>query len=67
MVLNNRNFKASLIVIDIKEYDVILGMDWQAQQAALIDCKKNRILIEIPEDAVQGTRDGEPKFFISTV
>ncbi len=33
----------SLIVIPLKEYDVILGMDWLTEYRALIDCEKRQV------------------------
>ncbi|KAL0420226.1 UNVERIFIED_CONTAM: Retrovirus-related Pol polyprotein from transposon [Sesamum latifolium] len=35
-----------LVVMDLKEFDVILGMDWLAQHRAVIDCYKKEVIIE---------------------
>ncbi|KAL0439986.1 UNVERIFIED_CONTAM: hypothetical protein Slati_2481600 [Sesamum latifolium] len=32
------NLPVDLIVMDLKEFDVILGMDWLAQHRAVVDC-----------------------------
>ncbi|KAL0434128.1 UNVERIFIED_CONTAM: hypothetical protein Slati_2747100 [Sesamum latifolium] len=32
--------------MDLKEFDVILGMDWLAQHRAVIDCYKKEVMIE---------------------
>ena len=34
---------ANLIVIDMTDYDVILGMDWLSTHHAVIDCRKKRV------------------------
>ena len=33
----------NLIVIDMTDYDVILGMDWLSTHHAVIDCRKKRV------------------------
>ncbi|KAL2226202.1 UNVERIFIED_CONTAM: Transposon Tf2-12 polyprotein [Sesamum indicum] len=37
---------SDLIVLDLKEFDVILGMDWLAQHKAIVDCYKKEVMIE---------------------
>ena len=46
--LGEMDFKASLIIMDMQEYDVILGMDRLAQHSAVIDCAKKRVMAECP-------------------
>ncbi|KAL2233225.1 UNVERIFIED_CONTAM: Transposon Tf2-12 polyprotein [Sesamum indicum] len=40
------NLPVDLIVLDLKEFDVILGMDWLAQHKAIVDCYKKEVMIE---------------------
>ncbi|KAL2225523.1 UNVERIFIED_CONTAM: Transposon Ty3-G Gag-Pol polyprotein [Sesamum indicum] len=40
------NLPVDLIVLDLKEFDVILGMDWLAQYKAIVDCYKKEVMIE---------------------
>ena len=64
------SFKASLIVMDMQEYNVMLGMDWLTQHSALIDCAKKRVLVECPIEgrcSMQGVREGKQKFVISAM
>ncbi|KAL0404963.1 UNVERIFIED_CONTAM: hypothetical protein Sradi_2137100 [Sesamum radiatum] len=35
-----------LVVMNLKEFDVILGMDWLAQNRAVVDCYKKEVMIE---------------------
>ena len=44
--LGEMDFKAGLIIMDMQEYNVILGMDWLAQHSAVIDCAKKRVMAE---------------------
>jgi hypothetical protein len=45
---NDLLFKANLVVMPMREFDVILGMDWLASYRATIDCYSKTITIEIP-------------------
>ena len=47
--LNGLEFEASLILMGMNEYDVILGMDWLGQHSALIDCARRRIFFGVAE------------------
>ena len=70
MVLNGREFDASFIIINMQEYDVILGMDWLAYHSALIDYARRRVYFGATDEEsffVQGVCQGEPKFVISTM
>ncbi|KAL2248214.1 UNVERIFIED_CONTAM: Retrovirus-related Pol polyprotein from transposon opus [Sesamum indicum] len=40
------NLPVDLIVLDLKEFDMILGMDWLAQHKAIVDCYKKEVMIE---------------------
>ncbi|KAL2236318.1 UNVERIFIED_CONTAM: Retrovirus-related Pol polyprotein from transposon opus [Sesamum indicum] len=40
------NLPIDLIVLDLKEFDVILGMDWLAQHKAIVDWYKKEVMIE---------------------
>ena len=64
------DFNANLIIMDMQEYDVILGMDWLAQHSAVIDCAKKRVMTECPGQGwcmIQGVRPGGPKKIISAM
>ena len=38
VVIEDQDFNADLIELPIKDYDVILGMDWLFQHHAVVDC-----------------------------
>src|SRR5262249_30856678 len=50
VVVDGRSFVASVHILDIHDYDVILGMDWLSQHHALLDCQKRRVLFRIPRE-----------------
>ena len=52
IVVDDRVLFADLIVLDMNDYEIILGMDWLSKYYAKIDCKK-KIVIFHPPDADQ--------------
>ncbi|KAK4382892.1 Transposon Tf2-12 polyprotein [Sesamum angolense] len=40
------NLPVDLVVMDLKEFDVILGMDWLEQHRAVVYCYKKEVMIE---------------------
>ncbi|XP_077223463.1 uncharacterized protein LOC143857076 [Tasmannia lanceolata] len=51
--IGNRELLADLILLELFDFDVILGMDWLYTHRALVDCNKKVVNFEIP---------GEEKF-----
>ena len=57
--IGNWDLRADLIVLDIQDFDVILGMDWLSKHCAFIDCRDMKVIFEIPSKEVfvfQGER-----------
>ena len=53
-----------LIVLDMKEFDIILGMDWLSEHYAFIDCRGKRVIFEIPNEGVcyfKGAKTSTPE------
>ena len=48
IVICSREFLAYLIVINDSGFDVILGMDWLGTSYALIDCRKKKVIFQVP-------------------
>ncbi|XP_073313588.1 uncharacterized protein [Primulina huaijiensis] len=48
VLIDNQNFKANLIQLNMVEFDVILGMDWLAKNHALVDCHGKTVTIQAP-------------------
>ena len=36
-----------LIILNMKEYDIILGMNWLSEHHAFIDCRDKKVIFEI--------------------
>ncbi|GKV40242.1 hypothetical protein SLEP1_g47911 [Rubroshorea leprosula] len=53
MYIDGRQLSVSLIVLDISDFDIILGMDWLSKHFASIDCHRKWVIFNNP---------GEPKF-----
>jgi len=47
-VMYGREFLADLIVINDSGFDIVLGMDWLATSYALIDCRKKKVTVWVP-------------------
>ncbi|KAL0340162.1 UNVERIFIED_CONTAM: Transposon Ty3-G Gag-Pol polyprotein [Sesamum radiatum] len=57
-------------VMDLKEFDVILGMDWLAQHRVVVDCYKKEVIIESsrkPKVVFVGDRQVVPVCVISAI
>jgi hypothetical protein len=49
IVINGNTLYADLVVIKLKEFDVILGMDWLSKNHAIVDCQTKEVVLEISE------------------
>ena len=62
---------ANLILFEfLRDFDIILGMDWLARWDAMVDCRRKRIQFNLPEVTsfvVQGQRKEEPLRLISAL
>ena len=43
MTIASHEFEADLIVLDIHDFDIILGMDWLAKHHATVDCYRKEV------------------------
>jgi hypothetical protein len=48
IMIKGRIFLANLIVLDLHDFDIILGMDWLAKNHAVIDCHKKKATLHTP-------------------
>ncbi|GKV24943.1 hypothetical protein SLEP1_g34480 [Rubroshorea leprosula] len=56
--IDGRQLSASLFVLDISDFDIILGMDWLSKHFASIDCHRKWVIFNIldePEFSFQGS------------
>ena len=47
--LKGRTMFADLVVLDIKSFEVILGMDWLSKNRATIDCRKKMVVFQLAD------------------
>ena len=55
---------ANLVVIDMNDFDIILGMDWLSKHHAFIDCRKKTVCFKISGEELcyyQGIQSRTPK------
>ena len=48
--IGNQKLFANLVVIDIDDYDVILGIDWLSTHHVVIDCQKKKVEFRPPKE-----------------
>ncbi|KAL7234119.1 hypothetical protein ACSBR1_017668 [Camellia fascicularis] len=68
--LDGRIFPINLISLEMKDFDVILGMDWLTKHHASIDCFRKKVVFAMPgqhEFFFQGDRKGSSICFISSL
>ena len=70
VVLPSITIYADLIVINLREFDVILGMDWLSKNHAILDCQTKEVIMEIDgqlKTVIVGERKVVPNCLISAV
>ena len=50
IIIENINFPSNLFVIDLQEFDVILGMDFLSKYNAIVDCRRQRVQLNSPSE-----------------
>ena len=50
LVIQNKDFLADLIVLGIRDFDIVLGMDWLSRHRATLDCYKKEVRLVRPEE-----------------
>ena len=48
VIIGGQEFLADLILLDIHDFDVILGMDWLSRHHATVDCYRKEVRFYIP-------------------
>ncbi|KAL0411638.1 UNVERIFIED_CONTAM: Retrovirus-related Pol polyprotein from transposon, partial [Sesamum latifolium] len=70
VVVESDTLYADLVVINLREFDVILGMDWLASNHAVVDCQTKEVAVEINgqmKTVIVGEKKSDTKLFISAV
>ncbi|KAH6755078.1 hypothetical protein C2S53_018348 [Perilla frutescens var. hirtella] len=56
--INKKNFITDLYIIDMKDFDIILGMDWLTATYATIRCHGREVVFQKPGEPEDELRDG---------
>ena len=49
VLIGGQEFPADLVTLDIRDLDVVLGMDWLSLHRATLDCYKKEVKLHRPE------------------
>ena len=44
VLIEDRELLADLVLLDVMDFDVILGMDWLSQHYAAVDCQRKKVI-----------------------
>ena len=50
VLIEGRELLADLVLLDVMDFDVILGMDWLSQHYATVDCRRKEVIFRISND-----------------
>ena len=70
VLIENRELLADLVLLDVLEFDVILGMDWLSKHYATVDCRRKEVIFRIPnveEFKIVGDKSSAPQNLISAI
>ena len=70
MRIGDREMMAELILLDVMDFDVILGMDWLSQHYATLDCREKEVIFRMPgeeEFRFRGEICKKPQNLISVI
>ena len=48
VLIGRQEFQADLVALDMRNFDVVLGMDWLSRHRATLDCYKKEIKLHRP-------------------
>ena len=49
LTLDYLKMPVDLVVMEMNDFDIILGMDWLSEYYAFIDCREKKVIFEIPD------------------
>ena len=48
VMIGGQEFPADLVALDMRDFDVVLGMDWLSRHRATLDCYKKKLKFHRP-------------------
>ena len=70
VLIESRKLLADLVLLDVMDFDVILGMNWLSQHFATVDCRRKEVIFKIPNDEefkFVGDKSSAPQNLISAI
>ena len=70
VLVEGRELLADLVLLDVIDFNVILGMDWSARHYASLDCREKVVIFIIPNDdefRFRGDKASMPQNLISAI
>ena len=49
-LIEGRELLADLVLLDVMDFDMILGMDWLSQHFGTVDYRRKEVIFKIPND-----------------
>ena len=50
MLIEGRELPSDLVLLDVMDFNVILGIDWLSQQYATVDYRRKEVILRISND-----------------
>ena len=70
VLIKGRELLVDLVLLDMMDFDMILGNDWLPQHYAIVDYRRKEVFFRIPNDEefkFVGDKNSAPQNFISTI
>ena len=48
VLIRGQEFPVDLVALDMRDFDVVLGMDWLSRHRAILDCYKKEVKLHKP-------------------
>ena len=70
MLIEGIKFQVDFVLLDVLDFDVILGMDWLSQHYGIVDCRRKEVIFRIPnvkEFKFMGDKSSSPPNLLSAI
>ena len=58
--VHDKKLLGDLVILDVRDFDLIFGMDWLSRHYAMVDCRRKIIDFELPQQPVLNYRGVKP-------
>ena len=65
--VHDKKLWGDLVILDVRDFNLILGMDWLSRHYARIDCRRKIIDFELPQQPVLNYRGVKPMAMIPMI